>query len=188
MGECALAWHDRQDDARPASSASRSTFWLIWALTSKAPVITPQLAIQSHAQRASASGMGPGSFSWMRLTQGVTVAEYERNVDSILATLTKETNAVVVVNLLPDLAVTPRFAHSAKREAVGALAERLNDVLQRKARAYGVEVIDVHSASRREVPERPWLISEDGYHPSDAGYALWAELMWQGVAARLPGG
>ncbi len=149
-----------------------------------ADVVTGQLArataVRPHLVTIS---IGPND-----ITQGVTVAEYERNVDSILATLTKETSAVVVVNLLPDLALTPRFAHSPKREAVGALAERLNDVLQRKASAYGIEVVDVHSASRREVPERPWLISEDGYHPSDAGYALWAELMWQGVAARLPGG
>ena len=147
-------------------------------------VVTGQLArataVRPHLVTIS---IGPND-----ITQGVTVAEYERNVDSILATLTRETSAVVVVNLLPDLALTPRFAHSPKREAVGALAERLNDVLQRKASAYGIEIVDVHSASRREVPERPWLISEDGYHPSDAGYALWAELMWQGVAARLPGG
>ena len=60
-------------------------------------------------------------------------------------------------------------------------------MLQRRASAYGIEVVDVHSASlggaRATVAD-----SEDGYHPSDAGYALWAELMWQGVAARLPGG
>jgi acyl-CoA thioesterase-1 len=147
-----------------------------------ADVVTGQLeratAVRPHLVTLS---IGPND-----ITQRVTVAQYERNVDSILATLTKETDAVVVVNLVPDLAVTPRFAHSPKREAVAALAERFNDVLQRKASAYGVEVVDVHSASRREVPERPWLISEDGYHPSDAGYARWAELMWQGVAARLP--
>jgi len=25
----------------------------------------------------------------------------------------------------------------------------------------------------------------DGYHPSDYGYARWAALMWQGIAARI---
>jgi lysophospholipase L1-like esterase len=37
-----------------------------------------------------------------------------------------------------------------------------------------------------EVPRRPELIGADGYHPSDAGYARWAELMWDGIARRLP--
>ena len=35
--------------------------------------------------------------------------EYERNVETIFRRLTGETVRVVVVNLLPDLAVTPRF-------------------------------------------------------------------------------
>jgi lysophospholipase L1-like esterase len=28
-------------------------------------------------------------------------------------------------------------------------------------------------------------MSVDGYHPSDAGYARWAELVWAGVEARI---
>ena len=29
------------------------------------------------------------------------------------------------------------------------------------------------------------LLSTDGYHPSDAGYARWAELMWRGIEKRM---
>ena len=31
----------------------------------------------------------------------------------------------------------------------------------------------------------PDLLWSDGYHPSDAGYARWAELLWEGVEARI---
>jgi len=53
------------------------------------------------------------------------------------------------------------------------------------ARAHGVQLVDLYAASQREVPLRPELIGSDGYHPSDAGYARWAELLWEGVEARI---
>src|SRR5439155_17160512 len=52
--------------ANASSWASLSTFRLIWLVASNVPCSTPQLAIQSHAQRASSSGIGVGSLSWMR--------------------------------------------------------------------------------------------------------------------------
>ena len=92
----------------------------------------------------------------------------------------------MVVNLLPDLAVTPRFRSSEAREVVGRQAVLFNEALRRQAVAHGAEVVDLYTASQKEVPERPELVSADGYHPSDAGYQRWAELMWEGVRARIP--
>jgi len=46
-------------------------------------------------------------------------------------------------------------------------------------------VVDLYGPSRREVPERPELVAADGYHPSDLGYARWAELMWDAVVTRI---
>jgi lysophospholipase L1-like esterase len=45
--------------------------------------------------------------------------------------------------------------------------------------------VDLYSASRQEVPRRPELIGADGYHPSDEGYARWAELMWAAIEGRI---
>jgi lysophospholipase L1-like esterase len=120
------------------------------------------------------------------ITTGVPVAEYERNVDRILKRLTRGTKAVIVVNLLPDLAVTPRFVVSDRREAVGRLAATFNRSLAGKAREYGVDTVDLYERSRAEVPRRPELVAEDGYHPSDLGYERWAELMWSRVEPRTP--
>ena len=107
----------------------------------------------------------------------IPVDEYKKNIDWILRTLTDETSALVVVNLLPNLAATAQFAGSDKRGIVGRLTVRFNDVLERKVRHYGVEFVDLYERSRDEIPRRPELVASDGYHPSDLGYARWAQLM-----------
>ena len=119
------------------------------------------------------------------ITTEVPLAAYAQNLETILGRLRRETGAVVVVNLIPDLAVTPRFRGSQHREALGRLTIAFNEALERKSRAHGAELVDLFAASRREVPLRPELMSVDGYHPSDAGYARWAELVWAGVEARI---
>ena len=120
------------------------------------------------------------------VTTGVPSAEYARNVEVILRALHDRTSAIVVVSLLPDLAVTPRFAGSPRREDVGRRAVELNRILTTAARRWDADVVDLHTRSRDEVPDHPELFADDGYHPSDAGYARWAELMWQAIADRLP--
>jgi lysophospholipase L1-like esterase len=119
------------------------------------------------------------------ITTRVPVATYEKNLETILGRLRYETTAVAVVNLIPDLAVTPRFSRSRLREVVGRQTIVFNEALERKGRAHGAELVNLYAASQREVPLQPKLISADGYHPSDAGYALWAELVWTGVEARI---
>jgi lysophospholipase L1-like esterase len=62
---------------------------------------------------------------------------------------------------------------------------QFNEALARKGREHGVALVDLYLASRDEVPRQPMLLWRDGYHPSDAGYARWAELMWEGIEPRL---
>ena len=115
----------------------------------------------------------------------MSVETYEKNLETILGRLTDETTAVVVANLIPDLAVTPRFKGSPEQDAVAARTVRFNEALARRARARGVQLVDLYTASQREVSRRPELVGPDGYHPSDAGYARWAALLWEGVEARI---
>ena len=119
------------------------------------------------------------------ITTRVPVATYEMNLETILGRLRYETSAVAVVNLIPDLAVTPHFSRSRLREAVGRQTIVFNEALERKGWAHGAELVNLYAASQREVPLQPELISSDGYHPSDTGYARWAELVWTGVEARI---
>jgi lysophospholipase L1-like esterase len=146
-----------------------------------ADVLARQLnrAIELHPHLVTLS-IGPND-----ITKGVPVTSYERNLETLLGRLSSVTPAVIVANLIPDLAVTPRFARSRERDAVATLTVRFNDALARRARAHRVQLVDLYAASRREVPLQPDLLWSDGYHPSDAGYARWAELLWEGVEARI---
>jgi lysophospholipase L1-like esterase len=119
------------------------------------------------------------------ITAKVPVETYAENLEAILGRLARETDAVIVVNLLPDLAVTPRFRNRSTAPLLARLSADFNDVVARTAKRHGALVVDVYTASRREVPEHPELLAADGYHPSDLGYARWAELMWDAVRTRL---
>lgn len=119
------------------------------------------------------------------ITGGRDLESYARDVEAILRTLTHRTTAVVVVNLIPDITVTPRFRGTEIEPRVRQRVVAFNEILIRQARAYGAEVVDLYAASQREVPGRPELVGADRYHPSDEGYARWAELMWAGIEARI---
>ena len=119
------------------------------------------------------------------ITERVPLADYTRNVETIFRRLAAETRAVLVVNLLPDLAVTPRFRGHEAEAVVARRSIEFNTALARVARRHGVEVVDLYAPSQREVPARPELMAGDGYHPSDVGYARWAELMWDKIRSRI---
>lgn len=148
-----------------------------------ADVMTQQLgrAIQLRPDLVTLS-IGPND-----ITRGVPVARYEQNLDTILGRLRRETSALIVVSLIPDLAVTPRFVNGPQADVVGSQTVLFNEALAREAREHGVKVVDLYLASREEVPRQSALLSRDGYHPSDAGYARWAELMWDGIEPHFAG-
>jgi acyl-CoA thioesterase-1 len=140
-------------------------------------------------QLARAVALGPTlvtlSIGPNDITKGRTAEQYERDVETILKTLRRETEAAVVVNLIPDLAITPRFRGSEQETLVGRRAVAFNDSLGRQARRFGASIVDLYVHSQNELPARPELVADDGYHPSDLGYARWAELMWEGVLTRV---
>ena len=146
-----------------------------------ADVITKQLARAIAIQPALVTlSIGPND-----ITRGVSVGRYKENLDVVLGRLRRVTGALLVVNLLPDLAVTPRFANSPRRDVVGREAVRFNEALTRKGQEHGIVLVNLYLPSQQEVPGRPALLWKDGYHPSDMGYARWAELMWESIERSL---
>jgi acyl-CoA thioesterase I len=146
-----------------------------------ADVLAEQLAraVALHPALVTLS-IGPND-----ITRGRTAEQFERDVETILTTLGRETEAAVVVNLIPDLAITPRFRGSEQETLVGRRAVAFNDALRRQSERYGASIVDLYVHSQKEVPARPDLVADDGYHPSDLGYARWAELMWEGIRTRV---
>ncbi len=136
-------------------------------------------AVALHPQLVTIS-VGPND-----ITGGFDAQHYERSMEAIFLALQHDTRAVTVMNLLPDMAVAPRFT-AEEKVAVGRQAIAFNEILARLGRQYGVQIVDLYTPTQQEVPGHPELLASDRYHPSDAGYARWALLMWAGVVARIP--
>jgi len=118
------------------------------------------------------------------LRQGRGPDDFARRVEVILERLDQETDATVILNALPDLASAPRFAQP-ERSMVAALTRHYNHALRHVADGFGVDLVDLEISGRPESELRRFF-SDDGYHPSDAGYAAWAGVLWTALRARIP--
>jgi lysophospholipase L1-like esterase len=90
------------------------------------------------------------------------------------------------VNLFPDFVRIPKFSVAPNATAMAAQIRRVNEVLARQAGEHGAVIVDLYGPSQTALPADPHVGSADGYHPSDVGYELWAELMWGAIEPRLP--
>jgi acyl-CoA thioesterase I len=116
---------------------------------------------------------------------GIGVEEFARNYEEILSELRKGTSAKIVVTNIPDISSAPRIPEFARRQYQQAIIV-FNERLEAIAARYEVTLFDVHSTTRDQLPSHPEFFSSDGFHPSDAGYELWAREMWP-VTARTIG-
>lgn len=130
----------------------------------------PQLVTLSVGPNDLRQGRGPDAFA--------------RRVEVILDRLDRETDAVVLLNAVPDLAWAPRFREP-ERSIMAALTRHYNHALQHVADGFGMDLVDIAIGDRPEREQRSFF-SEDGYHPSDAGYAAWAASMWKALREKIP--
>lgn len=110
---------------------------------------------------------------------GRLAADFEPDLGNLLARLRADTTSVIVMANVPDLTRLPRFA---ARPAPTITAERIrgfNDALARQAARYRVPLLDFYAQ-----PVEPALVSDDGFHPSNAGHARIAQLF---LDVLLPG-
>ena len=115
------------------------------------------------------------------LWRGVSATEYERNLERIVSALSGTGTAGVMVNL-PDLALAP-VAGMAPAGLLEGRFEPYNAAVSRVAARYHFTYVDLFEFSRRDIPKNPNFFSADGFHPSEHGYAHWADLMWPSVLA-----
>ncbi|HVQ37915.1 MAG TPA: SGNH/GDSL hydrolase family protein [Pyrinomonadaceae bacterium] len=115
---------------------------------------------------------------------GVRLEQFSQNYEKILARLRSNTRATIVVTNIPDISSAPRIPAAMRREYHQRIVE-FNDALTAIASRHGVIVFDVYSITHQELPSHPEYFSDDGFHPSDQGYELWAEKMWPTIAQLL---
>jgi lysophospholipase L1-like esterase len=112
---------------------------------------------------------------------GFSIEQFAKNYDEILTTLKQKTKATIVVSNIPDVSSAPRIPASLRAEYQRRI-ETFNQRLEDIARRHEVTIFDVFTITRSELPLHPEYFSSDGFHPSDAGYELWAEQMWPTIA------
>ena len=115
---------------------------------------------------------------------GMAVEEFARNYEEIVSQLRQRTQAIIVITNIPDISSAPRIPESVRpqyRQTMTAFNQRLEAIAAR----YEVTVFDVHSTTRDQLPSHPEFFSSDGFHPSDAGYELWANEMWPVIARSI---
>jgi acyl-CoA thioesterase I len=116
--------------------------------------------------------------------RGVTLDEFGKNYEEILGKLRSKTKAAIVVTNIPDISSAPRIPPIIRDEYLRLVVE-FNRKLEEIATRHGVTVFDVYTITHEQLPDHPEFFSDDGFHPSDIGYELWAETMWPTIAATI---
>ena len=113
---------------------------------------------------------------------GLSLSEFAQNYESILRRLKKDTQAVVIVTNIPDISSGPRTPVDMRSQYQQMIVD-FNQKLEQIAGSTGAIVFDIYTITHEELPSHPEYFSADGFHPSDAGYELWADKMWPTLQA-----
>lgn len=110
------------------------------------------------------------------IIQRTPLKEFENGLQFLLDNLKRCTTAEIVINTLPDLSHAP--AVPARLRAMSLLlVKRMNQVIKKLASKYQVILVDLYEQSRLYTQKYPEVVSTDGFHPSDFGYAIWANTI-----------
>lgn len=102
--------------------------------------------------------------------------EFEEDLYELLKTLQQETDATIVISTIPDLSLTPAVPKLLKTYS-RYKAGKLNSIIHRVGKDTNSVTVDMFEDSRAVLRAFPDAIATDGFHPSDFGYALWANTI-----------
>lgn len=112
---------------------------------------------------------------------GFSVDRFGENFQNLLSRVKTETGALIVVTNIPDISTSTRIPQFLRQQYQQQIVQ-FNRKLREISDANGAVVFDIYSITEDELPKHPEYFSDDGFHPSDEGYALWAEKMWPTLA------
>ncbi len=111
--------------------------------------------------------------------------QFNADLDRLLTTVQASNPRVIALANMPDFSLAPAvppFLRTAAHDLVLAY----NVVIAIQARLHGALLVDLYTPSEQVLPTNPNLITSDGFHPNDAGYALYASTFWQAMKGALP--
>ena len=108
------------------------------------------------------------------------------NLEEIVVPLREKGMAIAIaIANIPDLALSPAVSGLVPRSIYERRIELFNEHIAATAARHRLSLVDLYAWSRETLPGRPELFCPDGFHPSAAGYDVWAERMLPPVAALL---
>ncbi len=115
---------------------------------------------------------------------GLSLEQFSKNYEEILARLKHDTSARIVVTNIPDISSAPQIPAGMSYEYHRHIVE-FNQRLAEITAAHDVIVFDIYAVTHEQLASHPEYFSGDGFHPSDKGYELWAERMWPTIAQTI---
>ena len=115
------------------------------------------------------------------ILQQVSLADFQRSMDSILKQLAADGHPHIAVANIPNLLLLPRF-YSADQTALKATIKQMNAVIAQEVSTYHDILVDIYSHTA-EVLGHPEYLSGDEFHPSTLGYQLIANLFYEVLMA-----
>ncbi len=112
---------------------------------------------------------------------GFSPDQFGRNFEQIVSRLATETNAPLVITNIPDISTAPTVP-LVMRQEIARVITLYNARIADTATRHGLIVVDAYTTTHNLLPSHPEYFSRDGFHPSDAGYEVWADQMWPVVA------
>jgi lysophospholipase L1-like esterase len=128
------------------------------------------------------------------LVRGVSTADYERQLETLVRQLRRGGVTRVLVANTPPLDHLPAYqlgrilADVPAPAAVQAMVTEYNDAIARVVQRTGAHLVDLHAAgmAARAAGTEASLVSRDGFHPSTAGHAKVAEAFGEVLKASGP--
>lgn len=112
---------------------------------------------------------------------GQAAEDFEKELSAILSELRDKSSAFVVIGDIPDLTKSRRFKLQPSPVVTANRIAAFNRVIEKHASASNVPVVRL---SREQITDE--LVSEiDGFHPSDKGHRLIAQLFLKVILPKL---
>ena len=102
--------------------------------------------------------------------------EFEGDLRELLTSLRQKTDATILISTVPDLSLTPAVPKLLKTYSKYK-AGKLNQIIYKVGEETSTVTVDLFEDSRAVLKMFPEAIASDGWHPSDFGYALWANTI-----------
>lgn len=115
------------------------------------------------------------------IVDGDLAETFEEDLDKLLSTLKEKTQAKIFIATLPNLVALPRFQANPSPNITPQRVNAFNTAIIRQAQRYGATPVRLDTAPL--ITER---VSDDGFHPSNEGYEVIADLFLDQILPSLP--